>query len=237
MIKLFRNFRQNLLNEGKTSKYFKYAIGEIILVVIGILIALAINNWNEDRKVQKEQSVFLTNIAQDLNEDLTQIDKIIEHQSDKLETVNAIIVALSKTTNKDFKTIESLFSQLQATENDTFFANMGTYSTTSSEEVIGNLNPESLKIAITNLYERFYYRLAYNGNLYDADDQKITFERGKFYNKITKKLTDNDVIETSEFSNLISIVSYNNSFYLDLCQKTKKEIENVRFLINERLKN
>jgi hypothetical protein len=50
MIKFFRTIRQNLLNEGKTSKYLKYAIGEIVLVVIGILIALAINNWNEDRK-------------------------------------------------------------------------------------------------------------------------------------------------------------------------------------------
>jgi len=49
MIKLFRNIRQNLLNEGKTTKYFKYAIGEIILVVIGILIALSINNWNVSR--------------------------------------------------------------------------------------------------------------------------------------------------------------------------------------------
>jgi hypothetical protein len=56
MIKLFRNIRKNLLNEGKTTKYFKYAIGEIILVVIGILIALSINNWNkqnEDRKLEK----------------------------------------------------------------------------------------------------------------------------------------------------------------------------------------
>ena len=47
MIKFFRKIRQNLLMENKTSKYFKYAIGEILLVVIGILIALSINNWNE----------------------------------------------------------------------------------------------------------------------------------------------------------------------------------------------
>ncbi len=47
MIKFFRNIRKTLLTEGKTSKYFKYAIGEIVLVVIGILIALQINNWNE----------------------------------------------------------------------------------------------------------------------------------------------------------------------------------------------
>ena len=49
MIKLFRRIRKNLLFEGKTGKYLKYAIGEIVLVVIGILIALSIHNWNEKR--------------------------------------------------------------------------------------------------------------------------------------------------------------------------------------------
>ena len=47
MIKFFRNIRLNLMETGKTGNYFKYAIGEIILVVIGILIALQINNWND----------------------------------------------------------------------------------------------------------------------------------------------------------------------------------------------
>jgi len=50
MIKFFRHIRKSLLMENKTSKYFKYAIGEIVLVVIGILIALQINNWNEESK-------------------------------------------------------------------------------------------------------------------------------------------------------------------------------------------
>jgi hypothetical protein len=50
MIKFFRKIRQSLLSEGKISKYFKYAIGEIFLVVIGILIALQVSNWNERRK-------------------------------------------------------------------------------------------------------------------------------------------------------------------------------------------
>jgi len=53
MIKFFRNIRKTLMTEGKTSKYLKYAIGEIVLVVIGILIALQINNWNEYRKLKK----------------------------------------------------------------------------------------------------------------------------------------------------------------------------------------
>lgn len=66
MIKLFRNIRQNLINQGKTTKYLKYAIGEIILVVVGILIALQINNWNELRKSQNEELNLLADIKSNL---------------------------------------------------------------------------------------------------------------------------------------------------------------------------
>jgi len=66
MIKFFRNIRQNLLAEGKTSKYLKYAIGEIILVVIGILIALQINNWNENRKANIEEQRILETLYENL---------------------------------------------------------------------------------------------------------------------------------------------------------------------------
>ncbi|BAO56770.1 DUF6090 family protein [Nonlabens marinus] len=66
MIKLFRNIRKNLLNDGETTKYFKYAVGEIVLVVIGILIALQINNWNEDRKDKAIVQDVLKNIRYDL---------------------------------------------------------------------------------------------------------------------------------------------------------------------------
>ena len=69
MIKFFRKIRQNLLMENKTGKYFKYAIGEIVLVVIGILIALQINNWNEDRKNQIEEKAILSKFKQDLKSD------------------------------------------------------------------------------------------------------------------------------------------------------------------------
>jgi len=64
MIKFFRKIRQNLLSEGKTGKYFKYAIGEIILVVIGILIALQINNWNQQRILEKQSQQVLLNLRE-----------------------------------------------------------------------------------------------------------------------------------------------------------------------------
>ena len=70
MIKFFRKIRQNLLSEGKTGKYFKYAIGEILLVVIGILIALQINNWNEQRKLDKEVSKINERLILDIDNDI-----------------------------------------------------------------------------------------------------------------------------------------------------------------------
>jgi len=69
MIKFFRKIRYDLMKKNKTGKYLKYAIGEIILVVIGILIALQINNWNETSKNEREQIVFLNNLKNDLNND------------------------------------------------------------------------------------------------------------------------------------------------------------------------
>lgn len=69
MIKFFRRIRQQLLSEGKTGKYLKYAIGEIVLVVIGILIALQINNWNESNKLEKEKIVYLKRLKLDLEKD------------------------------------------------------------------------------------------------------------------------------------------------------------------------
>ncbi|WP_053970354.1 DUF6090 family protein [Mangrovimonas sp. ST2L15] len=75
MIKFFRKIRQNLLSEGKTGKYFKYAFGEIVLVVIGILIALSLNNWNEKRKSNNLLKIYEANIITELNQDLFDLNK------------------------------------------------------------------------------------------------------------------------------------------------------------------
>jgi hypothetical protein len=90
MIKFFRNIRQRLLKEGRTTKYLTYAIGEIILVVIGILIALQINNWNEDRKNLQKEHLLLVQLKEEYTSNLAQLDRKIEmrtrliHASTKL---------------------------------------------------------------------------------------------------------------------------------------------------------
>src|SRR6056297_1107016 len=77
MIKFFRKIRQNLLNEDKTSKYFKYAIGEIVLVVIGILIALQINTWNNARVNNERARDYTERLKVQLNGNIRTIDDAI----------------------------------------------------------------------------------------------------------------------------------------------------------------
>ena len=76
MIKFFRKIRQNLLVENKTGKYFKYAIGEIMLVMIGILLALQVSNWNQDHKDRNSERKILKNINRDLNQNKESFDKV-----------------------------------------------------------------------------------------------------------------------------------------------------------------
>ena len=77
MIKFFRKIRQQLLTENKFSKYMLYAIGEIILVVIGILIALTINNWNQEKQQKKVLTNIYATIKADLQQHILNIDDII----------------------------------------------------------------------------------------------------------------------------------------------------------------
>ncbi|WP_053069208.1 DUF6090 family protein [Bizionia psychrotolerans] len=91
MIKFFRNIRKNLLTAGKTGSYFKYAIGEIILVVIGILIALSINNWNEERKELKLESKFIELLKQDLSSDSESLAELVEISDASVISKNLIL--------------------------------------------------------------------------------------------------------------------------------------------------
>tara|TARA_R110002124_G_scaffold280073_3_gene453130 strand:+ start:16402 stop:17145 length:744 start_codon:yes stop_codon:yes gene_type:complete len=79
MTKFFRKIRQRLLTENKFSKYLLYAFGEILLVVIGILMALAINEWKNEQRIHSEEKVTLQKLTQDLKSDNQRFLKNIEY--------------------------------------------------------------------------------------------------------------------------------------------------------------
>lgn len=79
MIKFFRKIRQKLLAENKISQYLLYAIGEIVLVVIGILIAIQVNNYYEKKKEREKEQSFLREINLDFKSNKVQLDSILEY--------------------------------------------------------------------------------------------------------------------------------------------------------------
>ena len=157
MIKLFRNIRQNLLNEGKTTKYFKYAIGEIVLVVIGILIALQINNWNELKSEQVIEKTYMKNLLEDLKDDLITYDKFQKSNQEVYTLIDSIIPGLKNENRKNN------LSKL------TYWSRMVT-----------------IKWTIIHTVERTYEQMKSSGHLRLVRNNDVANAISKYYNSLSE---------------------------------------------------
>ena len=114
MIKFFRKIRQNLLAENKFSKYLVYAIGEIILVVIGILIALSINNWNERQQRNRDELEYLKRLQKDIELSIERTQSGVQFMSSAAEYAKSIIDDLNNCsipTSNQKSFVEGMFIQ------------------------------------------------------------------------------------------------------------------------------
>ena len=155
MIKFFRKIRRNLLSEGKTGKYFKYAIGEIILVVIGILIALQINNWNENRKIQKLEAQIYTELKSDLLQTRNDIKTTISKHKEIFKTSQQLITDIyDKKSNSQtmYESLTTSSAEFQIIPKTSAFENLKNIG-------LNTLSNDSLRIAITNLFQLNLKRL------------------------------------------------------------------------------
>lgn len=134
MLKFFKKIGQKLVAEGRIKNYLTYAIGEIILLVIGILIALQINNWNSDRSNHQKELVYLKNIQRDLRDQLKDIENQYAYEQTQMNNANELIKnyeigasskfsdsALARltalVTRSNFVTVDPTFQDLKSTGN------------------------------------------------------------------------------------------------------------------------
>jgi len=161
MIKFFRKIRLDLMQTGlpagqagKTGRYMKYAIGEIVLVVIGILIALSINNWNENRKKIAQEKFILEKLKVDLTSDIKAISIQIEFiNTNKNELLFCVAALLGKTepTREEFvSNLSSILTLIVFNQNRTTFSNI---ISTGQIEYIQN---QTLTDSITTYYNNNY---------------------------------------------------------------------------------
>jgi hypothetical protein len=158
MIKFFRKIRQKLLTENKFSKYLVYAIGEIILVVIGILIALQINSWNTEKMDRNLETKIIKEIQKNLQFDLKELQSDISNM-DSLNNSCLYMIDFIKTNVSPNKKFYFEAAKLRVAGH--FDPNKSGYSLLTSKgvELIRN---DNLREAISILYETKYpYYLKY----------------------------------------------------------------------------
>lgn len=152
MITLLRRFRQRLLSDHKFSKYLLYAIGEIILVVIGILIALSINNRNEKQKQSIQEEALLKEMKENLLSDLADIRYNIIEDSATLYSNQLILKQLEE----DLPYHDSLSLHYgRLPRSSTLVANASAYESLKNYGV-NLISNDSLRAEITNLYSARY---------------------------------------------------------------------------------
>ena len=235
MIKFFRKIRQNLLSEGKTGKYFKYAIGEIVLVVIGILIALGINNWNENRKTEEKVKQFLISLKSELKNDLTEITSVTEAQIERSNRITHAI-ELSKNPNVETLILIDSIKYYDPGNNFTFFPTVGSYNAANNAGLIDNINNEELKLNILNLYEHLYPRIVYNGKILDERTGQIEWESKQYWNILNESYTFNkQAILDEDFPFQLGYLKRFIRVYLKRCNDTKTGLEEVLVNIDKHL--
>ena len=237
MIKFFRKIRQDLLSKGKTGKYFKYAIGEIVLVVIGILIALAINNWNEQRKSSiNEKDLILTiideikssrdNLKKELETNqflLNEISKYLDNNFPESEKDNSIILALIAHNNTEMN-IPLVVSILEKNISHSISDNMllkklrelnsSNESLVKSEHFLDDFwNSKTTKFLIRKKYA------------YPTFDK---FTR----NNIAKSERYRELYDDDEYKNLISLKWILHKSYVSDQENTLKKLEEILEYLN-----
>ncbi len=142
MIKFFQKIRHSLMEQNKTGKYFKYAIGEIILVVIGILIALQINNWNENRIKSNKETAILATIHKEFKKNKKQLDSVVNQHLMARNNCAKIINLFPIKSKPEPAILDSLQHQLFWSYGGTTFnpsqTSINALASTSSFDIIKN---------------------------------------------------------------------------------------------------
>nr|WP_299339607.1 DUF6090 family protein [Allomuricauda sp.] len=203
MIKFFRRIRQRLLIEGKFSNYMLYAVGEIILVVIGILIALQINDYSEGQKERKKEVILLSNLSKEIELDVLQIEYNTRLSRERLNRLDSLVGLL-----KNPDSVQNLFFIRKSFEfviDQYFKSNSGIFDEAISSGKMSYVQNESLRQNIFN-----YYRNA-KETYTDGTTRQITDEF------ITPLLIENTYLNLEGFTALgMEIDEVSNLEHLDL---------------------
>jgi hypothetical protein len=261
MIKFFRKIRQRLLTENKFSRYLLYAAGEILLVMIGILLALQVSNWNTTKQNRSIERNFLKNLKIDLEIDIYNLDSLSKDRISKAESAFKLLKLPGATSMKELITLDSL-------ESNVFGWTSFIPRTTTRQELISSgqlsiikndsikaliliLNQENDKIVVSREhmrreYEHYLYDRSMNNKsfmaIFDLEaiwktrrmtiDSSLTEKQMESLYKETLFIQNDRVIK-----NGLKLAAGNNLYIKSQYDHMKLNIEKLIRLINTDLNN
>ena len=254
MIKFFRHIRQQLLTENRFSKYLLYAIGEIVLVVLGILIALSVNNWNQENNDRRAGEDYLFRIHRDLVQDTINFRRIIHNNNDLREDIKQLLVTLYDGV-ESIEEAQYMSAIYDKALDQVFSPNDNTYKGMISSGALGLIKNPELKEEIVDLYSEYDQKRAllsaigaWMVNVATNETNETDFI--KFNRSVADIFTTQEMLNENDYSFLnnkedpgfkifvraISATAFNqkasNTYYLELISRC----EAVLKLIDEELK-
>ncbi len=259
MFRFFRQIRQKLLTENRVSKYLLYALGEIVLVVIGILIALQVNNWNEERKERQVEKKYFHNLKNDLFTDMEKLEYMIGISQDKVEAAKRV----KRQADRD--SIGSLYDFSKDLMDiifvDEFRPDQNTYEEMKSAGNFSSMKNDSLKLKLINLKKTYtgiasaQEHMRYDFNVF-LEDFEHYVDWGRYYDlsrsdipnlvlvydsvNISKHAEDmkaevRDLLRNKVFLNNIFLLEINYSYNLNTLKNTKQQITEIIDILDEEL--
>ncbi len=245
--------------ENKASKYLLYALGEIFLVVIGILLALQINNWNEERKQREVEIKFFYNLKNDLRADEERLNVMIDVSKGKVTAAQHI---KRKADRDSIGTLYDFSTDMQALIFvDEFRPNENTYNEMKSSGNFSTIQNDELKLKLMTLkktyteIEAFQEHVRYDFNVFLEDFEKY-IDWGKYYdlsrsnvpqlafeydsvyiesNTDRMKEEVRELFKNKVFLNNIFLLEINYTYNINALQKTKSQISELIGILDEEL--
>ncbi len=233
MAKIFRKIRFNLIGGPKTRKYLKYAIGEILLVVIGILIALQINIWNTRRTLKKEEANIYQNIDKQIAEDkaeLLKVKALNNYQFKVYEFANNIIE------RKDYSKQDSLALCIMALSVFSDFHRSGNiYESLMISGDIKLVNNDSISAALQKLESVYNFTNKLEDMHWETINNGIALEMRGLINYSNLKPVKPLQLYTTEMQNAVVTSMYLTATKDSVYTRVIKEIDGLSRLINRQL--
>ena len=253
MIKFFRHLRQTLIMENKTSKYLKYAIGEIVLVVIGILIALQINNWNEDRKDSIQEKKYLLRLVEELDIDLDNISSAINALKNRKQRAKFLMKTIENpqlvedSANYFVKSIEYAgYTSFPVISDNTFeeVKSSGKLSLITNESIRGALQQYYSWTSKRNQYNFIREDIQLNylnkqKGILNAEQQISmgSFANTYHFNKTEAKLTFERMVQKPDFLELLPIIIKSQIRTGETFEDIKQQSLDLKMMIQDELNN